>query len=178
MIGAMFVALATAWTVVVADAIAESARSDGRTIVVFGNIVSYPGSPAGIWVLIGGVLLALLLWAFAIAILRGQRLQRRVRTQLETGWRDPVGPRGAPPMPGGALPLSPEEPATEILELRRDDLLLELRQVQRELEAAQRLREQAEWHGRIEDALIVLPEFESEDELASRRTSHREPLEG
>jgi len=178
MIGAMFVALATAWTVVVIDAIAESARSDARTLVVFGNIVSYPGSPAGVWMLIGGVVVALILWALAIAILRGRRLQRRVRAQLDSGWSEPVGPMGAPPMPGGAVLLAPVEPATVILERRRDDLLRELRQVQRELEVARHQRDEADWYDRIEDALIVLPEFEREDELASRRTVRQEPLEG
>ena len=47
MIGASLVALATAWTVVVIDAIAESARTDGRSIVVFGTTLGRPGSPAG-----------------------------------------------------------------------------------------------------------------------------------
>jgi hypothetical protein len=177
MIGATFVALAAAWTVVVAAAIAGSAGSDGRSLVVFGTVIGNPGSPGGIWILIAGVVLALFLWAFAIAIVRGQRLQRRVRTQLETGWREPVGRRGIPPMPGGAVLLSPVDPKA-ILERRRDELSLELRQVQRELDVARKALAEANWYGKIEDALIVLPEFESEDELASRRTSHREPLEG
>ncbi len=47
MIGATFVALATAWTVVTADAIAESARTDGRSIVVFGTTSATRGAPPG-----------------------------------------------------------------------------------------------------------------------------------
>jgi len=178
MIGAVFVALATAWTVVTADAIAESARTDGRSIVVFGTTLGNPGSPAGIWILIGAVVVAVLLWALAIAFLHGRRLQRRVDAQLEEGWRSPTGRRGTPPMPG-APPLSSRyDPEVVNLERRRDALLLELRQVQHELEVARRVIDQADWYDRIEDALIVLPEFEGEDELASRRTSRREPLEG
>ena len=65
MIGATFVALATAWTVVAADAIAESARTDGRSIVVFGTTLGNPGSPGGIWILIGAAIVAMLLWAIA-----------------------------------------------------------------------------------------------------------------
>ena len=64
------------------------------------------------------------------------------------------------------------------LERRRDGLLQELRQVQRELEAARRVLDQADWYDQIEEALIVLPELDDADELASRRTSRREPLEG
>jgi hypothetical protein len=177
MIGAVFVALATAWTVVTADAIAESARTDGRSIVVFGTTLGIPGSPAGIWILIGAVVVALLLWALAVAFLHGRRLQRRVDAQLEGGWRSPAGRSGTPPMPGAAPPhLSRYDPEMVNLERRRDALLLELRQVQHELEVARRVIDQADWYDRIEDALIVLPEFE--DELASRRTSRAEPLEG
>lgn len=176
MIGATFVALATAWTVVAADAIAESARTDGRSIVVFGTTIANPGSPGGIWILIGAAVVAMLLWAIAISILHGRRLQRRVDAQLEKGWL-PVGSAATPPMPRAPHP-SRFDPEIVALERRRDGLLLELRQVQHELEAARRVIDQADWYDRIEDALIVLPEFDGQDELASRRTSRREPLEG
>ncbi len=177
MIGATFVALATAWTVVAADAIAESARTDGRSIVVFGTTLGDPGSPGGIWILIGAAVVAMLLWAVAISILHGRRLQRRVDAQLEQGWL-PVGSQATPPMPGAPLRPPRFDPEIVNLERRRDALLVELRQVQRELESARRVIDQAEWYDRIEDALIVLPELEDADELASRRTSRREPLEG
>ncbi len=178
MIGASFIALAMAWTVVVADAIAESARSDGRSIVVFGNTVGNPGSPGGIWVLIGAAALVLVLWALAFAFLRGRRLQRRVDAQLEIGWSAPVGLGTTPAMP--ARPVLPmrSDPTIAILERRRDDLLLELRKVQHELEGARRVVGQADWYDRIAEALIVIPEFDGEDELASRRTVRQEPLEG
>jgi hypothetical protein len=176
MIGATFVALAAAWTVVAADAIAESARTDGRSIVVFGTILGNPGSPGGIWILIGAAVVAMLLWAVAIAILHGRRLQRRVDAQLDQGWL-PVGSRVIPAMP--AAPRPPRfDPEIVNLERRRDGLLQELRQVQRELDDARRVVDQADWYDRIEEALIVLPEFDGQDELASRRTSRREPLEG
>jgi type VI protein secretion system component VasK len=176
MIGATFVALATAWTVVAADAIAESARTDGRSIVVFGTTLGNPGSPGGIWILIGAAIVAMLLWAIAISILHGRRLQRRVDAQLEQGWL-PVGSRGIPAMP--AAPYPPRfDPEIVNLERRRDGLLQELRQVQRELEVARRVLDQADWYDQIEEALIVLPELDDADELASRRTSRREPLEG
>ncbi len=176
MIGATFVALATAWTVVAADAIAESARTDGRSIVVFGTTLGDPGSPGGIWILIGAAVVAMVLWALAIAILHGRRLQRRVDAQLEQGWL-PMGSPATPPMPQAPHPVR-YDPEIASLERRRDGLLRELREVQRDLEAARRVVDQAEWYDRIEDALIVLPELSDEDELASRRTSRREPLEG
>ena len=176
MIGATFVALATAWTVVAADAIAESARTDGRSIVVFGTTLGNPGSPGGIWILIGAAIVAMLLWAIAISILHGRRLQRRFDAQLELGWR-PVGSGGTPALP--AAPYPPRfDPEIVNLERRRDGLLQELRQVQRELEVARRVLDQADWYDQIEEALIVLPELDDADELASRRTSRREPLEG
>jgi type VI protein secretion system component VasK len=174
MIGATFVALAAAWTVIAADAIAESARTDGRSIVVFGTTLGNPGSPGGIWILIGAAVLAMVLWAIAIAILHGRRLQRRVDAQLEQGWL-PVGSRVIPAMPGVPARYDPEIAS---LERRRDNLLQELREVQHELEAARRVVDQADWYDRIEEAFIVLPELDDEDELASRRTSRREPLEG
>lgn len=178
MIGASFVALATAWTVVAIDAIAESAHTDGRSIVVFGTTLGSPGSPAGIWILIGGILIAILLWTMAIAILHGRQLQRRVDAHLQEGWRGANLP-GIPPMPGAPSPLPARlGPEIGMLERRREALLLELRQVQRELDAARRQVEQAAWYDRIEEAMIVLPELEDGDELASRRTTRREPLEG
>ncbi|MEO8477551.1 MAG: hypothetical protein ABI572_10960 [Actinomycetota bacterium] len=176
MIGASFIALAMAWTVVAADAIAESAGTDGRAIVVFGNTVGTPGSPGGIWILIGAVSVALVLWALAFAFLRGRRLQRRVDAQL--GLREPVGSGTTPPMPSTPVLPMRSDPTIAILERRRDDLLLELRKVQHELEGARRVVGQADWYDRIAEALIVIPEFDAEDELASRRTEHREPLEG
>jgi hypothetical protein len=178
MIGATFVALATAWTVVAVDAIAESARTDGRSIVVFGTTLGRPGSPGGIWILIGAAVVAMLLWAMAIAILHGRRLQRRVDAQLATGWQEPAGSRGIPAMPGVPAHPSRIDPRIVNLEHRRDGLLQDLRQVQHELEEARRVQEQADWYDRIEEALIVLPEFDGQDELASRRSTRREPLEG
>jgi hypothetical protein len=179
MIGASLVALATAWTVVVIDAIAESAGTDGRSIAVVGTTVGRPGSPAGIWILIGGVAVALLLWGMALAVLRGRRLQRRVDAQLEDSWRVPARPRAIPPMPEAPpMRLSRLGPEIALLERRREDLLRELRQVQHQLETTRGRLDEAAWYDRIEEALIILPEFEGKDELASRRTSRREPLEG
>ena len=80
-------------------------------------------------------------------------------------------------MPAAPYP-SRFDPEIVNLERRRDGLLQELRQVQRELEAARRVLDQADWYDQIEEALIVLPELDDADELASRRTSRREPLEG
>jgi vacuolar-type H+-ATPase subunit D/Vma8 len=76
------------------------------------------------------------------------------------------------------IPAAPVDPSVLLLERRRDALLVEFRQVQRELEGARRQQDEAAWHDRIKEALIVLPELEGEDELASRRTTQKEPLEG
>jgi hypothetical protein len=180
MIGAALLVLAAAWTVVTIDAIAESAKTDARDIVVFGNTILEPGSPGGVWILVGMAVVALVIWALWISYARGHRLEQRVTAELEEGWSEspPVRDSAATttsPVEGGE-PGSPPRTAAEIeeemgeLALRRDELFVELKDVQAQIRRLEQDSRAEPWHEQVQDALVVLPEF-NEDELASRRSA-------
>jgi hypothetical protein len=82
MVGPLLVAVASVLTVAAIEVIAESARSGARDIVMFGHQLASPGSPAGAWVLIGLVVLAVVAWSAAFAWFRGHRLERRMGREL------------------------------------------------------------------------------------------------
>lgn len=181
MIGVALLIVATSWTVVTIAAIAESARSDAREIIVFGTTVLEPGSPAGVWILVGMAVLALLLWALWISYARGHRLEQRMATELEEGWSEspPLRESAATttaPVEDALADEGPRRSAAEIdeemaeLEERRDDLFVELKDVQARIRHLEADAAAEPWHEQVHDALVVLPEF-NDDELAGRRSA-------
>ncbi len=184
MIGAALLVLATAWTVVTVDAIAESAKTDARSIVVFGTTVLDPGSPGGVWILVGMAVVALLIWALWISYARGHRLEQRMTAELEEGWSESPPLRASAATTtapvGDASTEPPRRSAAEIeeemgeLERRRDELFTDLKDVQAQIRRLEQDARAEPWHEQVHDALIVLPEF-NEDELASRRSARTGP---
>jgi hypothetical protein len=82
-VGFVLVLVATIATVATVDTVAASVPSDARDIVMFGHTLSSPGSPGGVWILIGFVATAALAWTVAIAWSRGTRLERRMAAELD-----------------------------------------------------------------------------------------------
>ena len=130
MVGLVLVVVASGLSVLTLEAVAESAPSGARNLIVFGHEVAAPGSPGGTWILIGLAVSAALAWSAAIAWSRGHRLVRRMAAELD-GRRDlpprreatraghgpatasrPLGLRTAPP---------PERPGND-QPTRRDEL--------------------------------------------------------
>jgi len=129
MVGLVLVVVASGLSILALEAVAESARSGARDLVVFGNLVASPGSPGVTWILIGLAVAAALAWSAAFAWSRGHRLERRMAAELD-GRRDlpprreatrsghgpvatsrPLGLRTTPP---------PERPGND--PIRRDEL--------------------------------------------------------
>ena len=87
MVGLVLVVVASGLSILTLDAVAESAPSGARDLVLFGHRVASPGSPGGTWILIGLAVVAALAWSAAVAWSRGHRLQRRMAAELD-GRRD------------------------------------------------------------------------------------------
>ena len=130
MVGLVLVVVASGLSILTLEAVAESAPSGARNLIVFGHEIAAPGSPGGTWILIGLAVSAALAWSAAIAWSRGHRLERRMAAELD-GRRDlpprreatraghgpatasrPLGLRTAPP---------PERPGND-QPTRRDEL--------------------------------------------------------
>jgi hypothetical protein len=80
----LFLLLSVAWTVVVVDAVVESARVDAERIVAFGTVLIDPGSvESGILILCALSASAALALVIAVSWVRGRRLERRMAAELD-----------------------------------------------------------------------------------------------
>ena len=130
MVGLVLVVVASGLSVLTLEAVAESAPSGARDLVVFGHEIAAPGSPGGTWILIGLAVSAALAWSAAVAWSRGHRLERRMAAELD-GRRDLPprrettrtghGPASASPPLGLRTAPPPERPGTD-QPTRRDEL--------------------------------------------------------
>ena len=84
MVGLVLVVVASGLSALTVEAVAESARSGARDLVVFGHQVASPGSPGVAWILIGLAVAAALAWSAAFAWSRGHRLERRMAAELDS----------------------------------------------------------------------------------------------
>jgi hypothetical protein len=112
-VGVVMVGVAAGLSIVAVDAVVESAPVDARDIVLFGNTVMSPGSPAGPWILIALVAAAVLAWTAVTARSRGRGLERRMAAELDAR-RDLPSRRRTPTRPAGKHP----EDARRLVELR------------------------------------------------------------
>src|SRR2546422_3007702 len=122
--GGFLLILATAWTVVVTDAVVESARTGGGTLVEFGRHVATPGVPTGIWILSALAASAAFAFASSLGSLRERRVRHRVTVDLNSQWTSRTHKEAGDEGRGRLLAWRLAELQTEIAELttHRDEL--------------------------------------------------------
>jgi C4-dicarboxylate-specific signal transduction histidine kinase len=156
MFGGFLLVLATVWTVIVTDAVVESARTGGRTIVEFGRHVATPGVPQGIWVLAAMAASAAFAFAYSLGSVRERRVRRRVSVGLSEQWTNQTHREAGDEGRSRLLAWRLAELQTEISELtaRREDLR---RDVQEEEVREDRLTSVG-LHRRSDKPVVVVPE--------------------
>jgi hypothetical protein len=156
MFAAFLVVLATAWTVVVTDAVIESSRTGGRSLVEFGRHLATPGVPEGIWILSALAASAALAFAFPLGSVRERRVRRRVSADVNSRWAARAHKEAGGEGRSRLLAWRLAELQTEIAELtaQRD----ELRRDVEEVEVREDRLTSVGLHRRSERPLVVLPE--------------------
>src|SRR6188472_632395 len=79
---------AWAWCAISIEMVLESARTDGRALVLFGHVVAEPSVSATIVILCAVSAVGALAMAVAVAYARGRRLERRMAAELDARWAD------------------------------------------------------------------------------------------
>ena len=79
---------AAVWCAVSIEIVWESARLQGRALVVFGRVVATPLVEATIVILCAVSAAAALAMAIAVAYARGRRLERRMAAELDARWAE------------------------------------------------------------------------------------------
>ena len=77
------VVLAAVWCAIAFELVVESARIQGRALVLFGNLLAAPSLAVTIVVLCVVSASAALAMAIAVAHARGRRLERRMAAELD-----------------------------------------------------------------------------------------------
>lgn len=177
MAGYIAIVLATAWSAVVVETIAESARAFGGSIIFLRRTLATPGIRPGVLILCSLAASAGVAWAAAVAYARGRRLERRMAAELDAHLEENTTETAGDAGRAGLL-------ESRIGELQRsmDGLIAKRDRIQAEMDLAQRrtaeLRALSEDYERsltqLQDRLIRLPDLE--DELARRR-SQREAID-
>lgn len=80
------IVLAAVWSALAIELIYESARTDGRELVVFGTVVASPPVPVTIVILCLVAASAALAMAIAVSYARGRRLERQMAAELDARW--------------------------------------------------------------------------------------------
>jgi hypothetical protein len=79
---------ASVWCALSIEMVWESARTDGRALVLFGHVVAAPPVSATIVILCAVSAVGALAMAVAVAYARGRRLERRMAAELDARWAD------------------------------------------------------------------------------------------
>src|SRR5436305_1887759 len=79
---------ASVWCAVSIEMVWESARTDGRALVLFGHVVAAPPVSATIVILCAVSAVGALAMAVAVAYARGRRLERRMAAELDARWAE------------------------------------------------------------------------------------------
>ena len=82
------VVCASVWCAVSTEMVWESARTDGRGLVLFGHVVAAPPVSATIVILCAVSAVGALAMAVAVAYARGRRLERRMAAELDARWAE------------------------------------------------------------------------------------------
>jgi hypothetical protein len=80
------VVLAAAWCAIAFELVVESARTQGRALVLFGNLLAAPSVEVTIGVLCVVSASAALAMAVAVARAHAHRIERRMAAQLDVRW--------------------------------------------------------------------------------------------
>ena len=80
------VVLAAAWCAIAFELVVESARTQGRALVLFGNLLAAPSVEVTIGVLCVVSASAALAMAVAIARAHTRRIERRMAAELDVRW--------------------------------------------------------------------------------------------
>jgi hypothetical protein len=156
MFGGFLLVLATVWTVIVTDAVVESGRTGGRTLVEFGRHLASPGVPEGIWILAGLAASAAFAFAYSLGAVRERRVRRRVTVDLSEQWTNQSHREAGDEGRSRLLAWRLAEIQTEIAELtaRREELRLDVK----EEELPEDRLTSVGLHRRSDQPLIVVPE--------------------
>ena len=169
MAGIAAIALAIAWSGLVADALVESGRNSGA-IVVFGRTLVAPGPTPATLILYGFAASAGLAVAAAVAYAHGRRLERRMAEELDERYREITTKAAGDVARAGLLSWRVAELRTSLQDLvaRRDELLAEMEYARRRTDELRALSEDYRRSlDELQERLILIPEIE--DELAKRR---------
>jgi hypothetical protein len=77
---------ASVWCAVSIEMVWETARTDGRALVLFGHVVAAPPVSATIVIVCAVSAAAALAMAIAVGYARGRRLERRMAAELDARW--------------------------------------------------------------------------------------------
>src|SRR3954467_7349154 len=82
------VVCASVWCAISIEMAWESARTDGRALVLFGHVVAAPPVSATIVILCAVSAAAALAMAIAVGYARGRRLEHRMAAELDARWAE------------------------------------------------------------------------------------------
>ena len=80
------VVCASVWCAISIEMVWETARTDGRALVLFGHVVAEPSVSATIVILCAVSAVGALAMAVAVAYARGRRLERQMAAELDARW--------------------------------------------------------------------------------------------
>ena len=80
------VVCASVWCAISIEMVWETARTDGRALVLFGHVVAAPPVSATIVIVCAVSAAAALAMAIAVGYARGRRLERRMAAELDARW--------------------------------------------------------------------------------------------
>ena len=82
------VVCASVWCAVSIEMVWETARTEGRALVLFGHVVAAPPVSATIVIVCAVSAAAALAMAIAVGYARGRRLERRMAAELDARWAE------------------------------------------------------------------------------------------
>jgi len=79
---------ASVWCAISVEMVWETARAEGRALVLFGHVVAAPSVSATIVICCAVSAAAALAMAIAVGYARGRRLERRMAAELDARWAE------------------------------------------------------------------------------------------
>lgn len=130
MLAVVLVSIATVWTAVVADVVAESASSGGARISLLGHAITSATPQTGVISLAALAASAAVGLAAALAFVANRRMERRMAAELDARWEEIARNQ--------ASETRPDPRAPQFFEWRRDKLLAEMQRIRERTAALRR----------------------------------------